>query len=381
MLRLRRPNKNIGNNILVLIIALNLLSFLDKKIFDIYESIFYYGNLLILIAVFVFLRTKITKEEIINIMFMLIILIYSTFTLFITKGGFGSVITLLYSYFLLLNLYKFKYDNKNIKRLLIVLILVNFYWAYNSTDYYIKSKFYREEYINSNTVGMLLMYTAIYIKIFLKKLNAKSYKFLVMFIYIISLWSIINVQSRGALISLIAFIVLDNLTPKKIWKYRKNTLFVFVTIIFLGTIFPFLYINMYLSGKDFLIPFVKKSLYTGRESIWVNFINLMGKKPISWLFGLGSRVNLWDYGSLNLHNNYLAIIANFGIIGYILYYYFIILQINNIYKYKHITNVSISSIIGFLCVLIIGYVEVSTLWHMMFFLNFMFLGLAYQNNE
>ncbi|MEH7014858.1 O-antigen ligase family protein, partial [Neobacillus niacini] len=195
-------------------------------------------------------------------------------------------------------------------------------------------------------------------------------------ILVVSSWAIINVESRGALMTLIMFIILNNFLPWKFWRNRRITLVVFSLVIFIGTIFPVIYTQMYISGVNYSIPFTTKSLYTGREVIWLNYFE-MANKPAEWLFGLGSNAKLWAGEHLNVHNNYLAILTNFGVIGFLLYYGFILKQIDNIYKKGKLNKYQCSLIIGFLCVLIYGFVEVSTFWYIMFFFNFMFLGLAH----
>lgn len=368
------------DNIIVFLIILNLLSFLNKNIYDAYRNVFLYINFFILIFIF-FIRNKIYKNEINQYMFIIAFTIYGVFTLFINDGGFGSILTPIYSFFLLFTLSNTRLNDKKLKSILITLIFVNIFWVLNSKDYYLKFLFNKDIYINSNTIAMVIMYSSIYIKIYAKKLNIKFYRILTLIIYIISSWGIFNLQSRTSLFGLVAFIIMDSILPKKIWENRRMVLLIFSLTILAGTIFPFIYVKMYTLGVEYVIPFTTKSLYSGREAIWLNFINYMDDGIKNWIFGLGSRVDLWVGHDLNLHNNYLAIITNFGILGYILYYGFIIMQINNIYKNKSFTYTNISLIIGFMCVLIIGFVEISTLFHPMFFLNFSFLGLAMNTKE
>lgn len=69
---------------------------------------------------------------------MLVFFIYTIFTLLITDGGLGSVLTPLYSIFLFLVLKRSELDNKKLMTLTIVLIGVNLFLVINSPGYYNK---------------------------------------------------------------------------------------------------------------------------------------------------------------------------------------------------------------------------------------------------
>lgn len=220
------------------------------------------------------------------------------------------------------------------------------------------------------------MYTAIYIKIFSKKMNWKNRNILMLIIYSLSIWAILNCKSRGSLLTLLVFIIWDSFIPKR-WLKNKNTIItITIIIILIGLLIPYIYTRLYIQGFDYTLPFINKSLYTGREHIWSNFYYSIRLSKKNLIFGLGSKSNLWVGNSLNMHNNYLAVIANFGILGFIMYYGFWIKQIGNIYRKKNISDYQVSLVICFICILINGYIEVSTLWMNMFFFNFISLGFA-----
>src|SRR5690554_4409876 len=90
----------IGSKILTLLIVLNCISFFNIRLLNIYESIAFYGNLLALIIIFI-IRNNINRKEIGQYIYLLFFSIYAILTLFITKGGFGSVVVPAYSFLLL----------------------------------------------------------------------------------------------------------------------------------------------------------------------------------------------------------------------------------------------------------------------------------------
>lgn len=370
-----KKKTNIGSGLLVFLIIINCISLINYKLYLIYNQFAFYGNLLALIFIII-LRNRIDKRDLKKYIFIFLFLAYGFFTLILTGGGFGSVVTPVFSFILLYVFYNSNFTDKKLKILFVIFFLLNIFWVFNSVGYYTKILGNKDEFLNSNTVGMALVFTSIYITIFSKKLNLKFSKMLSLIVVAASIWAVINVEARGALMVLTVFIILKIFFPWRFWRSRIFTLSVFSAVIFIGTLIPVIYTKMYIDGINYTIPFTTKSLYTGRELIWINYFK-MADKPADWIFGLGSNVELWRGKDLNIHNNYLAIINNFGIIGFLLYYGFILKQVDNIYKKAKINKYQSSLIIGFLCVLIYGFTEISTIWYVMFFFNFMFLGLAH----
>ncbi len=364
------------NGIIYLLALINLISFFNLRFFSIYNNYFMFLNLAGIVIFFImYRRFKVKEYEL--ILFLLLFMVYGLGTLFITGGGLGSVLMPFYSILVYWAIKKSYFNEKKIKIIAIVILLLNLYWTINSPGYFEKFLFDRENYFNSNTIGSILAFTCIYIVIFMKKLDTKGHKVLTILIYISSIWGILNTQARGSLITLLAFFMLDFLVSKKVWIKKKITIFISILIILTGFTFTYIYTIMFINGVD--LPIINKSLFTGREIIWLNFYREITQNNYSLLFGLGSAADLWTGHTLNLHNSYLTIFTNFGLIGFILYFTFWIKQINNLYRFRDLSVFQIRLLLGFLCVLIYGYIEVSILWHPMFFFNFMFLGLA--NNE
>lgn len=366
----------LSEKFLVLLIVINLISFINISLFNIYDSLFFYINLASIISI-ILLQNRFFKKDIELIMFLLLFLSYGLLTLFITDGGIGSVLTPFYSILVYFVIKRTNIREKSVKFIMWLMIALNLFLYINSKGYYAKWYFNRETYINPNTIGMVIMYTCIYSSIFLRKLKIKKEKIWILTIFFVSILGILNVQSRGSLLALISFILFDTIVLKKIWKSKKFTLNFYIILVVIGVFIPYLYTKLYNSGFQFIIPFTNKPIYTGREAIWNNFYYEIGSNDLSLFFGLGSDADLWSGKSLNLHNNYLAVMANFGVIGFLLYYSFWFFQIKSFFKQRVIENYQVSLLLGFFAILINGFFEISTLWHVMFFLNFMFLGLAF----
>lgn len=188
----------------------------------------------------------------------------------------------------------------------------------------------------------------------------------------------INLRARGEIMALVAFVILNAL-PRKI--LNSKTIFILsIMITVLGTAFPFIFLSIYRKGINFVI--LGKSLYTGREKIWSNMFEAFGNDVFKWLFGLGSKVELWENHNLNVHNDYFAIIVNFGVIGYSLFeiYIFRFIKsacalIDDYWERRCWLLMFISS------ALILGFVEVVTHWAVIFILIYMGLGVAQNSYE
>jgi len=58
------------------------------------------------------------------------------------------------------------------------------------------------------------------------------------------------------------------------------------------------------------------------------------------------------------HNSYAAIIVNFGIVGYILVFGFIVRQFNKILKSIYLSKDSVKYLLGFICIFIHGFLNI-----------------------
>lgn len=369
---------NLSNFILILIILANLLAFTNIKIYNIYNSISLYINTISYIIIFI-LQKKFDKNEIDIIIYLLLFVTYGMFTLIINKGGFGSVAIIISSILSYLIIQRCKISTLFIKINILALLLVNIFLVIKSKNYYEKFLYNQTEYLNSNTVGIVIMFTALYISSFIKIIQYKYNTLFILLIYIISIWGMINCKSRGALLTFFAFLLMKYIIPRKVYINKRLIIFLSILIILFGVIFTYIYVYMYLNNFNIKIPFTNKSFYTGRELIWLRYYNEVLDNPINILFGLGSKADLYSGKDLNLHNVYLTVLTDFGIIGFLLYFSFWIAQIIKIYKKRRLSYEIINFVILFLSVLIYGYVEVSMLWHNMFIFSFMCIGLA--NNE
>ncbi|KAB7671696.1 O-antigen ligase family protein [Bacillus sp. B1-b2] len=364
-----------GKKLLFYLIILVTMIFINSSFFWIYSSVSIYAMTFFIII----LALLKNKFKYINYWtHAYIFVFYCMLTLTFSDGSFGSVLNIICNVFILLILCEYKLDNSNLKLVFLSFLIVNIYWIFNSAGYY--QEFYNDRtLINSNIVGMVISYTAIYLRIFLKQRNMKLTSLFSYIIPILSLWAILQLEARGNFFALLIYLLIDSLIPKRLFKKGNILLFLITVIILVGTVIPYIYVN-YINLINFDPSITSKDIYT-RQYVWNLFFTAMNNDFQSWLFGVGSQADVWNTTSINLHNTYLAIIGNFGLIGYLLYFSLFLRIIAKITKGPNMSTFQIQLILGVTFQLLLGYVEVAMLWDVMYFFNFLFIGLAINEKQ
>lgn len=181
------------------------------------------------------------------------------------------------------------------------------------------------EGFNTNSIGVITLVFFICSLFILGSIKRKIIKIpVIIFTIIMSLNSIITSESRASLIGFIFFIILNFLIPYKI-LCKKTIVKFLVYLVTLGSIgYVFLYIGLWKMNYSLAWSYSDKSLYTGRELIW---IDLWAAFKENYLFGLGSNYQLQTHDVLNVHNSMFHILTIYGILVFMLsltliYYFF-----------------------------------------------------------
>lgn len=368
MQNMNRARDSLGNIFKTLII-LTTIMLINVVLFHVYLNVALYINFLF-VAFGMLFYGKINGKSLIYIVIMAI---YLVFTLFITGGGFGSVITFMVPLFMLTVFSNLHFSSKSQKTLIIFGVIVILLLYLYSIPYGENYRLYSLTKINPNTLGMFMMLFFMVVCV-CGRYDSKRNKLFLMLLLLFSFLGMYNYESRGTTLALCSFVLLLVL-PQKMFNPKRFVAFV-VAVILIGTTIPFVYLNLYESGYELNI--FGKSLYTGRESLWSNMFSLMKDDLLKILFGMGSQTVLWE-NELNVHNNYFNIIVNFGVVGYVIYYVFIL---SNIWRAsKYINNPTVKKgLIMFICsVLVLGFTETTSLWSVIF--PFAYFGLIVANSE
>lgn len=348
-----------------LMFILTGLSLISLNLFNRFTGISLYINIIICIIV-VCANKKVREKNIIAISFFVF---FALITLMIHNGGFGSILTFIVPLIYISAFCDAKISKSclnYIKLICICIVLYEFIYSFNYHGvfvYYIRGK------INPNTIGVYSMYAFLYYTA-LSSQESKKNKVAFAVLFGISCLTMINCESRMSLVSLIFGVLLMSL---KITKGRFYTITSYMLIV-VGTIFPHIYVKMYTNGVD--LQLLGKSLYTGREDIWVNMEENLKDNVMAMLFGLGSKSNLFLNHDLNMHNNYLGIIVNFGFIGYVTCFFYILHFIRCGSKYVNNSAHRKMLILFITTVLFYGFTETSYLWSSVMLFSFLCLGLS-----
>lgn len=378
------PKLNKVTQIVLLMLAVTCFFCLSSPLFQIYTKMAVFLSALYVMVIVSGIVKSLDRLQAIH---LLILTMYCMLSLFFTGGGIGSVITIVFNIFLIqvMNQCKMNQAAVRIIRLLFLALFIS--CLLKCPDYFInwdKDKDIR--LFNPNTLAFLTVYSSMILTLFSRK-NTDGRKAVILLLASLTVYSVLQYKSRGALLMYISFLIFKYIIPMR-WKRQKRfTVSFFLILIAVGYLFPLFYVYLAEGHWEtglFLSKFLgKKGLFTGREQIWKSFYDAMSKRKMNYLIGIGSHANIMLHGetNVNIHNAFLVVLMNFGMIGSFLYYVFFILQMNKIYSGGTITERQIDLLYGAFSFFILGIFETTSLW-MPFVLFMSFLwGMSKSLNE
>lgn len=228
---------------------------------------------------------------------------------------------------------------------------------------------------NTNTLGWFVMFLFMISCVLTDFKSKKLLKnLLIAALFALSFWAMFNYKSRGTTVVLLAFAFMVNL-PAKI--YEKKRIFIVAVLFTLFVIlFPFIYLRLY--GLDYSLTVFGKPLFTGRQTLWLNVIDKFKQNPLSLIIGLGSKTDIGG-NYLNVHNGILSIVVCFGLVGFAIYYGYILYKIWVLSDCVSNSTVK-KGLLMFLCaVILLGFTENSSFWTVSY--PFAYFGLAVASGE
>lgn len=361
----------IANMAFLTLFILAAIAVVRFEVMEAYKSVALFLNIFVIGLSLVAMK-KYRPSSVVHILFTVA---YMIVTLCISEGGLGSILTFGVAMLVMEVASYLTFDEIQRRVIALVSALGILYVFIYSWRYRENYNYYAYQDINPNTLGLYLLY---FYEIWFCLISTNKQKniLLTIALLVMSALGMLNLLSRGTLGALIAFCVLVSL-PRRFFK--SYTIFALVIIaIAICIAVPFIYLALYENG--FRISLFGKPLFNGREIIWGRMLNAFSEKPWAWWFGLGSKVQLWEY-DLNVHNNCFSIIVNFGWLGLLLYEGFVLSNIKKACIRADAVPECRCWLFMFICsTIILGFFETTTHWAASFVFAYMGLGMAQGTN-
>lgn len=348
-----------------ILVILTIITLLSTKLFNFYSSLSFLLYTAITLLT-IFYKKIYLKKWTIYIVMMITYLF--TVTLLNEKAGIGSALLISVSVIFISNIKNTIIPSNYLIVLKRLCLLFFLFMIFISFDIHSDYTYYADNFINPNTWAEFIMYLSMFYTV----LNSSKKRFSIINVGILlmSIVGMYNCRTRLMTMASILYFFLY-LFPYRFFK--KNRMFLFALIIIaIGSIFPFLYLYLYRSGFKLMI--YGKDIFSGREYIWNAIFEIMNENKWRYFVGLGSHADIADLGSLNVHNLYLTLIVDFGVIGYFSYFVYILHVIFD--KCKKMNNeLSKNALLMFIVGnLFLGFSETSLLWSAVFSISC--IGLA-----
>lgn len=222
----------------------------------------------------------------------------------------------------------------------------------------------KEIWVNVNAIGAGILFGIVALTVLVKETSLEFRWLVNLVLYGVGLFGTWACQSRTSFIVLVAFIILDNFLPKVLLKKYWYWLLIF-PIVFIGAPYVFKY---FADSADM-------NIFTGREDIWKGFFQTWSKSRDAMVFGQAPYID--QVKNLGIHNSFLSILANFGIVGYIALYGMLTVQVfRTIPRSQKLTKTQVSWLLAFLLTIIYGSMEESMVDVHWVPITYLYLGMA-----
>lgn len=344
--------------LVLMIILLNLLVPINIKYYFFYAPITAYINMVLYIYLIVkYNFIKLEKKEFV---FIGVIIIYSIAVSLFNGNSVGAVIAYLNMFLVLLVFKRCQISDFGWKMMIIVTSFTFLKYFFVLKNYYEQWFYNLYNLVNPNIISFFLYFMFV-ILIYYQCRNCKQNKLIYFIEWLIFEIMVYGLRCRTYMVAGVIVGICLLIIPHKFFTYRK-TVFIVITLFFLGCWIPYIYTllsdNFELTRT--IYKYTGKYLYTGREAIWINFFKYEFSNIKGFIFGVGSGSEHIFSSKYSLHNSYLGVIMNFGIVGLALYLYYIISYIKNFWeKIDEIKEYHYVMIFGFIGYLVSSFSEVT----------------------
>lgn len=225
---------------------------------------------------------------------------------------------------------------------------------------------------NSNLINpnVLSAITLIFLMIInIKWTSTRRGKYLIVLFNLLAIYEVWSYDSRTCLFALIVYYLFSLFISKGFRFGQKSAVVITILIIVGGMLFPLFYINTPQWLIGIISNITHKTFYSGRQVIWKRFFDTIANDKLALFIGPGSHMESY-FGEVNLgsnriaylsmHNSYLGIMLNFGLLGMILYCFFLAINLRDIFKNNNDLLTS-KCLISYIVFLIVSYAEMNLL--------------------
>lgn len=368
-----------GHLILAMIVA-GFFAVLNSELFQIY---FYDGygyiisNFCTIASVIILLissRFRIKKTFFNYLIIMMLTAVYCLISARLTHGGYRYAGVIFNTMGVVLVLRHCKISKKSLKIVFALLCIAAVYSCLTVKGYY-ETQF-EDDSVNSNYLayfGIVVMIYGNLLLTYFRKRETIFIQLLRIFLCIGGFYIIWECQSRGALLAWIFYIVCIYVLPHRIFKNKKLLMCIALGIVIVGVVFSHIYVN---NISVLTINFMGKTTAT-RFRLWSYFWSNIFQNKVNCLIGYGTHSALREIFGYGLHNIYIGIWYDIGLIGLIIFMGFILWNIKESFRYNQSLSIpQIYAIIGFLSFMIYDYFAVTFTGPLVVW-NYAMLGLFF----
>lgn len=233
----------------------------------------------------------------------------------------------------------------------------------------------RGKSVNSNYVALFGVTVLVYgngMLCHLRKKETWKIQLLRLLLVGISFYIIWECQSRGSLLAWLFYTVCVYVLPASIFRNKKKVMIIALLIAITGVVFTYFYVTK-LPGL--ISTFMGKSTAT-RFRLWSYFWDIIFDNDKNMLLGYGTHSELRELFGYGLHNIYIGIWHDIGLIGLVIFILFILLSLRDTFNVEN--NLSIAQlyfIVGFLTFMVSDFFAITFTGPMVVW-NYALLGLA-----
>ncbi|WP_330949194.1 O-antigen ligase family protein [Virgibacillus sp. MG-45] len=342
------------------IFLLSLLLIINTFVRTQYETLITIGNISIFVTLIVmfayvmhyFVHTKSlldANDSLIHIAIAMYLIVYTISYYSSANVDFIYFLKLSLFFVFILGAVKLRWTPKHIRIFAhligIVTLILFLHWV--SLDF--SQLRFKSIFRNPNYLGVLLL-TMLYFKIIAIKYSSRIERFYFLSLIMINLLVMYSTNSRSPVLALIVILIVWILLKKKV----KILPYLFLIVITLNSFFILIYIWLQQTSLGIFlnklsIEYLGKSLYSGRSILWEKIIQKIMEKPL-WGYGVGIQPRELMDVRLTAHNQYLQILLEVGILGFLLFLFLIFVIWNALLKNmtSFTARWSLSFFIGFL---------------------------------